>query len=180
MLKTPAAARILSRGGCNKLKNYVLSLIKNSIFEVLRYYSHTKGFVRERGAIDLIVELIEGVAKDVLNLEEGESLDIKGSISGALTEVGLKELAGFFKTSKKLSNKLDRLEKLANKDIKKAQKEIDRGSTKVKYKNRVDAGNKKINAIKTTREFLDIPKSAFGEAGSNVEYKDGKISKKKG
>ena len=47
----PAAARILLRGGCNKLKNYVLSLIKSSIFDVLRYYSHTKGFVRERGYI---------------------------------------------------------------------------------------------------------------------------------
>jgi RHS repeat-associated protein len=130
--------------------------------------------------VDLIVELIEGVAKNVLNLENGDSLDIKGALNGALTEVGLKQLASFFKTSKKLTNKLDRLEKVAQKDIKKAQKEIDRGSTKAKYKNKVNAGNKKIEAINTTRAFLDIPKSAFGEAGSNVEYKDGKISKKKG
>lgn len=128
--------------------------------------------------VDLIVELIEGVAKNVLNLEEGESLDIKGALYGALTEVGLKQLAGFFKTSKKLTNKLDKLEKVAEKDIKKAQKEIDRGSKKVKYKNRVEAGNKKIDAINTTRGFLDIPKSAVGEGGSNVKYENGKIIKK--
>ena len=128
--------------------------------------------------VDLIVELIEGVAKNVLNLEEGESLDLKGALYGALTEVGLKELAGFFKTSKKLTNKLNRLEEIAKKDIKKAQKEIDRGSKKVKYQNRVNVGNKKLNSIETTREFLDIPKSAAAEGGSNVKYENGKIIKK--
>ena len=84
----------------------------------------------------------------------------------------------FFKTSKKLSKKLDRLEEIANKDVKKAQKFIDKGSKKAKYGDRIRSAEKKIEGIKKTRELLDVPGAAASEGGSNLEIRDKVIRKK--